>query len=490
MSQLALVLRPDLPLNRGVYAALRKAILEQSIPAGARLPSSRALAEDLQVSRNTVLYAYEQLAAEGYIEARRAAGTFVVPTLPSEEPAGRHRVANSSAQLRLSALGARLAHRDQKATRAHHNIAQTVLYDLRSTGSGNDARTLDTWARSLARRARSLPSELPGYPPPGGLPALREALAGYLARARGLECSPDQVVVTQGSHQAVDLCFRLLVDTGDPVVIEEPHYTGYARCLDACGARVVYVPVDSQGMLVDRLDDLSEAKIVCVTPSHQFPAGGVMPLTRRLRLLDWARRHRAVVLEDDYDGEFRYEGRPIECLHSLDREGRVVYLGSASRVLFPALRIGWAVVPEALTGVFRKLKAIADRGTPSVEQFAFADFIREGRLERHVRRTRKRLAGRRLALLDAIRRELGHRAEVAGASAGIHVLLRLRDLPSTAFEPLRRACLALGVGIHSAAPNYAHPPAHLELLVGYASLREEAIAIAVSRLREALDGLD
>ncbi len=489
MTQLALVLRPDLPLNRGVYVALRTAILEHSIPAGARLPSSRSLAEDLQVSRNTVLYAYEQLAAEGYIEARRAAGTFVVPTLPSGEPAGRHRVANSSAQLRLSTLGARLAQGDQGANRTRHNVAQGVPYDLRSAGSGDDAQTLDAWARLLARRARCLPSELSGYQPPGGQPALREALAGYLARARGLECSPDQVIVTQGSQQGIDLCCRLLADAGDPVVIEEPHYTGYARCLDACGARVVHVPVDSRGMLVDQLDDLADAKIVCVTPSHQFPTGGVMPLTRRLRLLDWARRSGAVVLEDDYDGEFRYEGRPIECLHSLDREGRVIYLGSASRMLFPALRIGWAVVPEALTGVFRQLKAIADRDTASIEQLAFADFIREGRLERHVRRTRKRLARRRSALLDTIQRELGQRAEVAGESAGIHVLLRLRDLPCTAFEPLRRVCLALGVGIHSAAPNYAHPPAHLELLVGYASLPEEAIEIAVSRLRDALDGL-
>lgn len=487
MSELALALGTDRPLNRGVYAALRGAILEGRVPPGRRLPSSRALADTLQVSRNTVLFAFEQLAAEGYVESRHGAGTFVVPTLRVRAPAKRRAKA---VQLRLSTLGARLERGVPRSERAEDEPAAPVPYDLRSVGPGHDAQTLDAWARLLARRARGRQGELSRRQPSGGPPALREALGAYLARARGLECTPDQVVVTQGSHQAIDMCIRLLVDSGDRVVLEEPHYTGYASCLAACGARVAHIPVDAEGLQVERLDGIADARIACVTPSHQFPAGGVMPLTRRLRLLDWAATNRTAVVEDDYDGEFRHEGRPIECLHSLDRDGLVIYLGSASRILFPALRIGWAVVPGPLVDAFLRLRAVTSSDTAGIEQQAFADFVREGLLERHVRRVRKRLAGRRAALLDSLWRELGRRAEVAGASAGIHVLVRLRDLPATAFGSLREACLARGVAIYSAGPSYAEPPRHMELLVGYASLAEEEIGVAVAKLREALDCLD
>ena len=484
MTQLALTLRTDLPLNRGVYAALRDAILEGRVRDGGRLPSSRALADDLRVSRNTVLFAFEQLAAEGYLESRRGAGTFVVPKLPTRGSPTRGPVAN--AVPRQSMLGARLKSATGAMLGARRATAP-LPYDLGAVASVHDSQTLERWGRLLARRARRLARDLHRHEPAAGSPALREALAGYLARARGLECGPDQVIVTHGSQQAIDLCLRLLVDAGDSVVLEEPHYTGYARALRASGADVCLVPVDAQGMQVDRLDDLPPAKVACVTPSHQFPAGGVMPLARRLRLLEWAGRRRATVIEDDYDGEFRYEGRPLESLHRLDCHGCVVYLGSASRLLFPALRIGWAVVPETLVDAFRQLKAITDGDLPSLEHLAFADFIREGSLERHVRRARKRLASQRSALLDAVWRELGQRVEVAGARAGIHVLLRLRGLPQDAFGSLRRACLARGVGIYSAARNYSKPPPYVELLVGYGSLAEEDIATAVSKLREALD---
>ena len=487
MSQLALALRSDQPLNRGVYSALREAILEGRASAGSKLPSTRALAEELHVSRNTVLFAFEQLAAEGYVESRRGAGTFVV-SVPTNTRGERGQVAEVGQQPRLSAVGARLA-QGVARNRAERNSVEPVPYDLRSFGLGHDQQTLDAWARALGRRARGLSLEPTGHQPTGGPRLLREALAGYLGRARALECTPDQIVVTQGSQQGIDMCLRLLVDPDDLVVLEEPHYTGYAECLAACGARVAYVPVDSQGMQVERLDDFADAKVACVTPSHQYPAGGVMPLARRLRLLDWAGKRGAAVIEDDYDGEFRHEGRLIECLHSLDRNGHVIYLGSSSRVLFPALRIGWAVVPEALAGAFLRLKGITNRATASLEQLAFADFIREGRLERHVRRARKRLSSRRVALLDGLWRELGSRIEVVGAGAGVHVLVRVRELRDSAFGRLREACLARGVGIHSAASSYAVPPTHVELLVGYASLTEDEIRIAVAKLREALDSL-
>src|SRR6185369_2104824 len=248
------------------------------------------------------------------------------------------------------------------------------------------------------------------------------------ARARGVVCEPDQIVVVSGSQQAIDLTTRLLVDPGDRVVVEEPHYTGFTFCLAAAGADVVHVPVDEEGLRVDELEAVKSARLVYVTPSHQFPAGGVLSLSRRLALLEWAAAQGAYVFEDDYDGEFRFEGRPLECLQGLDRHGRVLYAGTASKLLFPALRIGWLVLPPELVSIFRSLKALSDTGTPSLEQLAFADFISEGHLERHVRRARLRHAARRRALLESLGRHLGERARVLGIDAGVHVLVRLEHL--------------------------------------------------------------
>ena len=484
---LQLALDPHRPLNRNVYAALREAVLDRRIDPGSKLPSSRALAADLGVSRNTVLYAYEQLAAEGYVETRVGSGTYVVDSLIGDVPARERDRRRGEGRRKLSSLGVRLA-RDGSPGFGDQR-REALRYEFRFAGAGHEQETLNAWARLVGRRARSLSRAPTGYQPPGGSPELREALAGYLARARGLTCRPEQIVVTQGSQQGIDLCLRLLVDAGDRVVVEEPHYAGYGSCLHACGASVVHVPVDTAGMQAELLGELEAAKVVCVTPSHQFPTGGVMPLSRRLRLLDWARRHDTVVLEDDYDGEFRHEGRPIECLHSLDAEEQVIYLGTASRMLFPALRIGWAVVPEDLVEAFQRLKAIADRDTSSLEQLVLADFINGGWLERHVRRARKRYALRRAAFLEGLGRELGSRAELAGASAGTHALLRFPELPASRFADLRQACRERGVGIYSAAQCYARPPDCVELLAGYASLEEPDIAVGVRRLREALDSL-
>lgn len=486
---LQLALDPHRPLNRSVYAALREAILERRIAPGSKLPSSRGLAADLGVSRNTVLYAYEQLAAEGYVETRVGSGTYVVDSLAGGVPAGGRRGHRGEGRRKLSSLGVRLARNEPLGRGSGDQRREALRYEFRFAGAGHEQETLNAWARLVGRRARGLSRAPTGYQPPGGSPELREALAGYLARARGLTCQPEQIVITQGSQQGIDLCLRLLVDAGDRVVVEEPHYAGYGSCLHACGAAVVHVPVDTEGMQVELVAELEPAKVACVTPSHQFPTGGVMPLSRRLLLLDWARQHGTVVLEDDYDGEFRHEGRPIECLYSLDADDQVIYLGTASRMLFPALRIGWAVVPGDLVDAFQRLKAIADRDTSSLEQLVLADFISGGGLERHVRRARKRYAVRRAAFLESLGRELGTRADVAGVNAGTHALVRLPELPASRFADLRQACRNRGVGIYSAAECYARPPGCVELLAGYASLAEPEIAVGVTKLREALDSL-
>jgi GntR family transcriptional regulator/MocR family aminotransferase len=480
------------PLHRQAYRALRGAILGGRLRAGARLASTRSLARELGVSRNTVLQAYEQLVAEGYAKSRGGSGTYVAEALPRLARAAPERGGRGPRREeapRLSAFGRRLAERIPAGQASWSLPRERVRYDFRYGEPAYGDLPLAAWARILGRRARRLSVRRLAYQPPGGAPELREALAGYLARARGVVCAPEQVVVVQGSQQAIDLTVRLLVDPGDTAVLEEPHYTGFSFCLAAAGAEIAYVPADEDGLRTDELETIAEARLACVTPSHHYPAGGVLSLPRRLALLDWARRRDAYVLEDDYDGEFRYEGRPVECLQSLDAHGRVIYAGTASKLLFPALRIGWLVLPPALVRAFRDAKAITDTGSAGLEQLAFADFVAEGHLERHIRRARVRHGARRRALLEAVERELGGRARVLGTSAGLHVLLRLDELAARDVSRLRAACRQQDVGVYPAAPFYARPPSRAELLLGYASLSEADIREAIRRLRRALDSM-
>ena len=485
-----LALDGDGPLHGQIYRALRAAVLEGRLAAGARLASSRALAKELRVSRNTVLQALERLVAEGYAVGREGSGTYVAEA-PSRPPRPDPALAGppGDGPVGLSALGRRLADGIPPGAASWSLARRPLRFDFRYGEPAYADLPLETWARLLGRRARRLSVRRLAYQPPGGAAELREALAAYLARARGVRCEPEQLLIVQGSQQAIDLCVRLLVDPGDTAVLEEPHYTGFSFCLAAAGAAVVSVPCDEQGLRVDELEAVPEARLACVTPSHQFPSGGVLPLPRRLALLEWARRRGATLLEDDYDGEFRYEGRPIECLQSLDREGRVVYVGTASKILFPALRIGWVVVPPALVRSFEALKAIADTGTATLEQLAFADFVAEGHLDRHVRRARRGHAARRAALLEGVERELAGRATPIGTSAGVHVLLRFPALPARDVARLRSECRRRDVGVYPAAPFYARPPEAAELLLGYASLGEDEIREGIGRLREALDSI-
>ncbi len=485
----------DGALHRQLYRALRSAILDGRLGPEQRLPSTRSFAHELGLSRNTVLQAIDQLVAEGYAAGRVGSGTYVAAVLPRPAAPARTLHATKSAVAtndhdvapRLSATGERLV-QDAPPGRASWSPWQELLpYDFRYGEPSYADLPMDTWTRLLGRRARRLSARRLAYQAPGGAVELREALAGYLARARGVVCSPEQVIIVNGSQQAVDLTARLLVDPGDPVVLEEPHYTGFSFCLNAAGARLVYIGVDEHGLRTGDLEAVEDARLVCVTPSHQYPAGAVLSLPRRLALIDWAARHDSYVLEDDYDGEFRFDAKPIECLQALDRSGRVIYAGTASKLLFPALRIGWLVAPPALVPYYLNAKALADTGTPSVEQLALADFITEGHLERHARRARIRTGARRAVLLDVVDAELAGRVRVLGASAGLHVLMQVPDLDARDVSRLRQACRELGVGVYPAAPFYARPPAHAELLLGYAALGEDTIREGIRRLRRALD---
>ena len=253
---------------------------------------------------------------------------------------------------------------------------------------------MPSWARIVGRSARQLNQAQLGYAPHAGINELRTAVAGYLARARGVHCDPEQVVIVQGTQEAIELSVRLLVDPDDPVVLENPHYRGFRRCLLAAGAHIQPVPVDEMGLCTDALADISGAKLACITPSHQFPLGGILPVQRRLATLAWAQQQQTVILEDDYDGEFRYQHSPVPSLQSLDTRGCVIYVGTSSKIFFPSLRIGWMVVPEPLLPDLLAIKAMADTWPSTLEQLAFSHFINEGHLERHIHRARKSVGGK------------------------------------------------------------------------------------------------
>lgn len=325
------------------------------------------------------------------------------------------------------------------------------------------------------------------YGEPGGSARLRNALAAYLGRSRGVRCDPAQVLVVTGSQQALDLTSRVLLDPGDAVLLEEPHYQGARQAFQAAGARIRTVPTDTEGIDTGALPRAGDApRLACVTPSHQFPRGGVLTLARRLALLAWARDVDAVVLEDDYDGEFRYDVPPVEAIQGLDRDGRVVYTGTFSKVLFPALRLGYLVLPASLVEPFRAAKWTCDRHSPSLEQEALARFIEDGHFERHLRRCRKLYATRRAALLDALTHRLGAQVIVEGRAAGLHVLAWLPEVSPSGLERVLEEAARRGVGVYPVTPYYLTPPPAAGLLLGYAGLDEAAIREGVRRLGQAL----
>lgn len=482
------------PLYEQAYRSLRQAILAGTLAPGARLPATRSLAREAGVSRNTLLQAYAQLLDEGYVVARTGSGTYVSTTLPDTpfEPVrrpGSARSASTVPPLPLSAHGERLIGQAPRAGVSWGMPRRHLPYDFRYGEPAHADLPLETWWRLTGRRARRASAARLAYGEPAGARVLREALAAYLHRARGVVCTPEQVIVTHGTQQAVDLVARVLVDAGDRVALEEPHYTGFSYVFGAYGATLVPVPVDGQGLRVADLTLRDPVRGVCVTPSHQFPTGGILPLERRLALLAWAERHDAFVLEDDYDGEYRFTHRPVPSLQGLDRAGRVLYAGTASKLLFPALRIGWLVVPPPLVRAFTLAKAYTDTGSATLEQDVLADFIDQGHLERHVRRSRVRNAARREALEDAVRRHLGGAAELVGTRAGLHGLLWVHALPGSREAELRRACAARGVGLYPVRPYYTRPPRRAGYVLGYAALGERDISEGIRRLGEALASL-
>jgi GntR family transcriptional regulator/MocR family aminotransferase len=480
-------------LSQQLYHALRRAILAGQLAPGTRLPATRALAHELGVSRNTVLLAYDQLLAEGYTVGQTGSGTYVATALPDVTlslPDARVRAVGAceSTPLHLSAYGQRVVQNTVLPPPSAVPHCQPVHYDLRYGLPDAAAFPHETWRRLLARWARAVSVQELHYGPPEGYAPLRQAIAGYLQRARAVVCEPEQIIVVNGSQQALDLTARVLLDAGDRVLIEEPHYQGARQVFLAAGAQLMTAPIDPEGLVTTELPEAAAAvRLVYVTPSHQFPTGAIMSLARRLALLQWAETAEAYVLEDDYDSEFRYAGRPIEAVQGLDRSGRVIYVGTFSKVLFPALRLGYLVLPPPLVPLFTAAKWLADRHTSTLEQAVLTDFIHEGHFERHLRRARTRNAARRTALLEALDMYLGTRVEVSGANAGVHLLVWLQDVAPQYLGAFIDCAARAGVGLYPVTPYYLVPPPRAGLLLGYAGLTEEEIRAGVQRLAAVLD---
>jgi GntR family transcriptional regulator / MocR family aminotransferase len=445
---------------------MRQTILSGALGAGERLPSTRDLAEQLGISRTVVVLAYEHLLAEGFIVGRGGSGTYVSGGLAGNIAPGTKRLA----RLRLSRFGNTVA--GSMAT-VDTPLQRTVAPRYNFIYGRSDLETFPfaMWRRLLLRQARKGSTRQFDYGSALGNADLRIAICAHLRRSRAVVCDPSEVIVVSGSQQALDLVIRVLVDPGDPVAIEDPHYDGIREALRAAGARLRPVPVDGEGLDPARLPD--DARMVFVTPSHQFPTGAILSLDRRLALLKWARRRNAVIVEDDYDGEFHYDGRPLESLQGLDREGRIVYIGTFSRTVFPSLRIGYLVAPASLVPAFTAAKWLSDLHSASLEQKTLAEFITCGIYERHLRRLRRKNTARRAALMDALQEHLGDRVEVTGEGAGAQVVLWPKKHVSE--EAVVAAAAKLGVGIYGVAHCFLRRPSRPGFLLGYARLTERDI---------------
>ena len=474
------------PYYRQLYEGLRRAILSGMLGAGSRLPSTRTLAAELGVSRTTVVTAFEGLLAEGYLEGKVGSGTFVAGSLPDDLLSVGPKAGCGPAPVRagrgLSERGTLLAAtptsvvRDRGAPRAFRPGVPAL-----------DEFPHAAWRRISGKVWRRPPGGLLGYGDPAGYRPLREAIAGYLGAARAVRCVAEQVIVVSGSQQALDLAARVLLDPGDAAWVEDPGYMGARGALAGAGARLVPVPVDGEGLGVAAgVVREPGARLACVTPSHQYPLGVTMSLGRRLELLGWANRSGAWVIEDDYDSEYRYTGRPLEALQGLDSsaEGRVIYIGTFSKVLFPALRLGYLVVPPDLTGAFTAARELTDRHPPTAEQAVLADFIVEGHFLRHLRRMRALYAERQATLVEEAGRELAGLLDVRPAGAGMHLVGRLPEGVDDR-ESSRRAA-ERGVEAPPVSLYGGVPQGHGGLMLGYAAVGEAETREGVRRLAEAL----
>jgi GntR family transcriptional regulator/MocR family aminotransferase len=471
----------ELALHDQLYVQLRDAILSGRLAAGARLPSTRDLALDLEISRNTALEAFTQLTSEGYLEGHVGNGTYVSRQLPDD-----------LLQIREQLLRGKRSRVSAQSRSARNTIAPIGIADyrgkprpFRTSTPALDAFPYRLWARLLARRWKESARDLLTYGDPAGYLPLREAIATYLSSTRGVRCAPDQVILTNGSQHALTLAAAVLIDAGDTVWIEDPGFLGARAAFSSVGAKLIAVPVDEHGLDVDAgVERAPHARVAYVTPSHQYPLGPTLTLPRRLALLQWATRSGAWIVEDDYDSEFRYSGRPLPALQGIDSDDRVIYVGTFSKVLFPSIRTGYIVAPRHLVPAFLAARSLTGHPAPSLDHAVLADFIEGGHFARHIHRMRVVYARRQRTLVSAVSRELPDILEIEPSEAGMHLI---GWLPQTMDDQWAcRAALEEGVEVTPLSLYGIEPQQRGALRLGYTGFSPKQIWEGVRRLGTAL----
>ena len=463
-------------LYRQLYDHVRNAILSGRLAPGTRLPSTRELASELNIARNTVLNTFEQLYAESYLERRVGDGTYVSHQLPDD-------------LLRVNNQQSTQTHR-KRANAAGFMAVSVANYSgpprpFRTGTPAFDAFPYKLWGRLLAQRWSNSAGEMLQYSDSAGYLPLRKAIAAYISTTRGVRCTPEQLIITSGSQHALEIVIRTVLKTGDKVWIEDPGFLGARASFIAANANLVPVPVDNEGLnTASGIERCSDPNLIYVTPSHQYPLGSTLSLSRRLALVKLAARCGAWIIEDDYDSEFRYVGRPLAALQGLDTEQRVIYIGTLSKVLFPSIRIGYIVAPPDLFDALLSARCLGGHQSATLDQAVLADFISQGHFARHIRRMRVLYAERQQALVNAAKRELNGLLEIKPSDAGMHLLGWLPEHVDD--QQAFRKATAAGVEVTPLSAYCIEPPKRGALRLGYTGYKSREIWRATRRLAEAL----
>ncbi|MBP2000273.1 GntR family transcriptional regulator/MocR family aminotransferase [Paenibacillus shirakamiensis] len=490
--------KSTIPLNRQIYEQIQKLIVSGTLQKHEALPPTRQLSEQLEISRSVVIQAYEQLQAEGYLIMKKGSGTFVADNtafhpLSSVSPELDVNLKTLDSTLSLPALSLPTNYNNppEESTEA----SSSIPFDFRHGVPAWDVFPMDVWQKSLVRTCRKSTPALLGYGPAEGSMNLRREIARLLRSSRSIPVTADQIVMTTGATQALDILARLLIRPGDQVVVEDPAHSILSEIFGYSGARVISVPVDREGLSVNHIysqmkkqntsSNLGQTKLIYVTPSHQFPLGVTMSLERRHELIRWAEREDAYIIEDDYDSEYRYEGYKLSALAGLGASERIIYVGSFSKILFPALRIGYAVLPRPLVQPFLSIKRIADRMSPSFEQEALADFISNGQYAKHVNQMGKLYAARRARLVRSLKHQFGRKVKIFGDQAGLHLLLEV-DCDASEHVIASRS-LNYGVKVYPAGVYFTHTKRDKPtFILGYSNLSEEQIDEGIQKFAQAV----
>ena len=475
----------EIPLHRQIYDKLRDAVLSRRLPAGSRLPSTRSFAKGLDVSRNTVAAAFDQLIAEGYLVGKRGAGTFVEENISDEILKIRNKQ-----EILKNDRGGNISVSD-RAKRIILNQYDFPFATNKSKAFGlcfgvEDAISADVWKRLLSNNLKRNKHLLFQYGESVGYLPLRSAISEWLRETRGIDCSASQIIIISGSQQGIDLTSRVLFDRGERVWIEDPNYPGTYDSLSAAGAEVVPVPLDGDGINLKTGADMSQIpKAVYVTPSSHFPLGQIMSLNRRLEILEWAERENVWIVEDDEGSEFRYTGSPFMALKGLDTTDRVIYLGTFTRLLFTSLRLGFLVVPKALSGYFRRAISVTTSHPSIMEQAALSEFIREGYLSRHIRRIRAVCSERKQILVRLINAKLNEFIEIKNVDAGMNLIGTLKN--GLKDIEIAEAAFARGINVSPLSGFCVKVKLPDSLLFGFTSLDEKEMKRGVLGLREVFE---